>query len=271
MIADLLFGWLVKGKPWVLSVEDTTASCASIVIVGQGVAQGGINYRRSLESNQTASPGDFRPAVAITGAQADTISFTASWMASSILDDMEAIARDILTLADKDPVLGRTPILRLTAGDISELVRLTSVDVTFSEGKWALTEKHTGLDVALSLVAHNEKSFSSLPYEPETTEVILGETETFENLAWRYYKDPLLGLGLRRCNPTVLLEAPGERILVYETNHSMMLDADKIAAPLLCQETFGGDVSERAVESLAWGSTPWASIAADEKEFDGWL
>jgi hypothetical protein len=269
MLVDALFSLLLPGHPWLLTVEDMQAAGSSVMIVGQGSTQG-LRMNRSLDTHATSSPGDFRPAVAITGAQADQISFTSAWAAASILDDLEAIAKDLLSLADLDPMLGRTPILRLTVGDISEAVRLTSVDITWSEGRWDITGKHTGFEAAMTFVAHNEKNFSSLPFDPETTEVILDEVKTFESLAWEHYQDPELGLGLRRCNPTVLMETPGTRVKIYETGHAKMRSASKMTSPLISQETFNRDVIDRAMESLSWPSLPWANVSADDREFEGW-
>lgn len=163
-----------------------------------------------------------------TQGKTTTFSFTTMLFARSDneADNVNQLVADFTSLAKKDEELGRSPICLFTYGNIiSETVIVESVDPTFRK----ILRDGDPQEVSLNITLRKYVPFSSQrlvdPSKPakESLYLVASDSEkSYEQLARRFYGDPLLGDRLRKRHPQNPL-APALGSVVRIPNKNVIL------------------------------------------------
>ena len=187
-----------------------------------------VEARAVLATTQGAN--DQGEVVQFLGGASDRVKVTVELYAETPGDDISPDVEQLLGLVRKDAKLKRCPVVRFAWGE--HLARdVMAEGVSLEVRRLWPNGRYAEVGVALSLVevasVEVEISEPGLP-EPESTEVVLRAGETFEELARRFYGDPLKGVTLRQRHSASILEGvevAGAAVLVVGREHS------EVAAP----------------------------------------
>ena len=213
--------------PW--SVSPAGRGTPADVVLGRN-APDGFTVTRSV---QVATGGGFltdKPSTTPTSSQPAGWAFESEFVSAHSDDnliDLDAALQRFADRAESGRNFRKARLVYPGAG-VDAICWLTSYEGVYGPS-WPVSGLPTRLLVRLSFVLATEHAFTAQSLRPrETTWRTLNPGETFELIAGEQYGDPGLSVLLRRINPTVLLETPGERIKLLDRDHPRMRES---AAP----------------------------------------
>lgn len=209
---------------WVLRSLDREVV---LVLSGQFGPSGPVRDTATPQIAEAAAPGGGTPGAQWVRQGVRSKRFRSSFNATSFADDLRPRRRLLERLRERDPALGRAPLVALTWGD-QEFRGFVSELVIQESGRWAAT----GLPKAIAF----ELELREVPMlGPDagrvstgfTTYVTLGSGETLESIAGRLYRNPLRGELIRRVNPELATrdEQAGDRVRVPEPEAAVVRGA----------------------------------------------
>lgn len=260
--AGALLDWLYATSPmptWELEPVDTLVNYGTCHLRGQGPPD---SFTEAGQNTITTSSGwqTFRPSTAPANGAPPAWDLEQTYVATDRTVDLGDVLTRLRTMRDRNKTLRRPPKMRLTYGQFCEEVWLETYDHAVPEGYWPETTRPIVLKVRLRLVKVETHALRTKPLFPkETSWRVLGEGQTFEDVALDAFRDPEIGLLLRRINPEVLEESPGTKIKILQRDHDKMQDALSPKAPCFVQD-FATTVQAIALERLDLTGADWAAL-----------
>jgi hypothetical protein len=171
------------------------------------------------------------PIIQFLHGTSDTFSFTARFFALHGEDNMPDKQLKVLQAwRVRDPTLARPPRVAFTLGNIvpfPEAVITSLGNIAFTEPLQNGNIREVALRV--DLLRYTKYSLETSP-EPETRYYAASTGDYFEMLAWKEYRNPMLGVLLRRSHPElqVLTEGDIVRLPSYGAMKGKVVKPDSI-------------------------------------------
>lgn len=247
---------------WSLTAEDEVAANSGINLYGDGEPD---SVQVQAPSSVVQSGGFMtdRPATTPTsaGPRIVTIEHTFDSKHREHNIGLVVVVLELMRRASKQ--LRRRPKLRFQYGDHNFPVWLGEYTVRPTEGYWPGTRHPKRVQISVQCIeafTHALQRADSRP--PETSWIRLPAGHSFELIAALRYGDPDLGVLIRRTNPDMLEEDPGQLLRLLEPEHPAMQEPVIPRAPAFL-ERYAELTQAKAEARLGRQAASWSDFAAE--------
>lgn len=213
---------------------------------------------------QHTSLGRDKPILQYLHGNADTWGFGAQWFAMAETDDRPEKSIAVLrSWKDRDPTLQRPPRVGFTVGD-GTLIEGEWVIASLGEVSYFDPPKHgggiRGVIVPVTLLEYTKFVLKSEP-APETRYHHAKLGEYFELIAWREYRNAMLGDVIRKRHPDKLSLASGDVVALPSIGAIRTTPVKPASIPFLRSLSLK-DSPQKTLKQLVFDRNDWPYVSA---------
>lgn len=161
--------------------------------------------------SEATSLGRQHPIQQWTKGEQQTINFEAKFFSRHIAEDIDAIVESLKSAVQADPALGRPPLFDFIWGAFHDVVVVSSVG---GLRRGSLRPDGRLREATLGITLRHYEPFDLIVTDPDappgdTFYLTTAKGDSWESLAGRLYRQPLLGELVRRANPGNPFLGPG--------------------------------------------------------------
>lgn len=219
---------------------------------GQYQPDGGMSSEKTPLVSLQGTPGSASPSAQWVAGGARVKRIRSSWVSLNFLMDIRPQIEALRATVERDPTLGRAPLVTLTWGDEQITGFVTALRDTIP-GLW-VTGLPRSCEFEFEVTEVPQVSVKTGSVQTgETQWITLADGQTFEALGLRYYGAPLLGEFIRRENPALARdpEVAGARVKVLEREHRRARGTVYPTSPPFLDRTRQEATWQPVVEALA--------------------